>query len=98
MSDRAFPFILNQVRVLAEENKYEARRSEEMLSEWKDLSLISTGLEMRLNRLESKIKPKWADGCKEVRRLLQDLLRIKRLIGFLWGEATTKRIFRRIYA
>ena len=96
LSDRAFPFVLNQIKTLSEENKAAGRRSEELLSDWKDVSLFLKGLDLKLNHLEAKLEAKWVEGAKEVRRLLEDARRLKRLTSFLWGEASTSRIYQRI--
>ena len=96
LSDRVFPFILNQISILSEENRNLLRGVEELLSDWKDLSVMITGLEMKLNHLESKLESKWVEGYKEIKRLLIDVNRLKRLIGNLWGEASTTRIYKRI--
>jgi hypothetical protein len=96
LSDRAFPFLLDLIKQLAEDNKIGQRPIEELLSEWKNCSIISSGLELTLNHLEAKLRNRWVEGCREVKKLLEDVSRLKRLIGYLWGEATAVRIYKRI--
>lgn len=96
LSDRVFPFLLDLIKQLAEENKSGQRPVEELLTEWRSCSSVSSGLELSLNHLEAKLKNRWVEGCREIKKLLEDVTRLKRLIGYLWGEATAVRIYKRI--
>jgi len=96
LADRVFPFLLDKVKKLSEDNKMNRRKTEELLEDWKEISMFAVGLELKLNVLDSKLQHKWVEGYKEVKRLLEDLLRLKRLIGFLWGEASCLRIYSQI--
>ena len=96
LSDRVFPFLMDLIKQLAEENKTSQKPVEELLAEWKSCSTVASGLELSLNHLEAKLRNRWVEGSKEIKKLLEDVTRLKRLIGYLWGEATAVRIYKRI--
>lgn len=92
LSDRVFPFILENVRKLAQESKYDAK-AEEKAADWKDLSSFLKGLDIRLNHLQARLAPKWAEGSKVVEEMLARSTKLKKVVVFLWGEVSAKRVY-----
>lgn len=98
LSDKAFPFILDTITKLAQANKQQNVRLDDQLAQWKDLSQFLKGMELRLVHLKAKLSSKWQEGSKEVGVLLDDVFRLKKMVSFLWGEASATRIYARLVA
>lgn len=96
LADKAFPFVLDQIRRISQESKQPKAKLDDFLSQWKDMSLFLKGIELKLNHLKSKLDSKWAEGSKEMNVLLEDVHRLKKMVGFLWGESSATRVYNRL--
>lgn len=96
LSDKAFPFLLDNITRLSHENKLQKIRLEDQIGQWKDLSQFLKGMELRLNHLRTKLSSKWIEGAKETGVLLEDVYRLKKMVSFLWGEASATIIYKRL--
>lgn len=92
LSDKVLPFILDTIKRVGQENKIEAK-AEDKSAEWKDLSMFLKGMDIRLNHLKAKLSTKWAEGAKAVDELIEKSYKLKKVVSFLWGEVSAKRIY-----
>lgn len=95
LSDRMFPFVLEQVRKTATEGKFEMN-NQDKAPEWKDLSSFLKAMDIRLSHLRARLGHKWPEGAKAVQEMELRAGRIKKIVAFLWGEVSAKRIYSKL--
>jgi hypothetical protein len=96
LSDKVFPFILDSITRLSQENKLMNIKLDDQLAQWKELSHFLKGLELKLTHLKAKLSSKWLEGAREVGVLFDDVYRLKKMVSFLWGEASATRIYNKL--
>lgn len=92
LSDRVFPFMLEQIKKVAQEGRHD-HNVEERAADWKHLNMFVKGMDLRLNHLKARLATKWAEGAKAVDEMLKRGSRLRKIVVFLWGEISAKRLY-----